>query len=137
MDAAKLIMRKLSLHICEEGGASSAEFALVLFPFIALVLSILGGSMMFYANQSLQYATQAAARYYSMQTTNTGTAPGTSTIVTYAKNAYTGPGISPSFTAARGGCGANGFQVTGTANFPLNIGVLSSTIALKSHACFP
>jgi len=131
-------MRKLPNHILEEGGASSAEFALVMFPFIALVLAIIGGSMMFYANQSLQYATQAAARYYSVQTTNAnGTPPAATTIVTYAKNAYTGPGISPNFAAARGGCGANGFQVTGTANFPLNIGVMSTSVALKSHACFP
>lgn len=130
-------MRRRSHNIRDEGGASSAEFALVLFPFIALVLAIIGGSMMFYANQSLQYATEAAARYYSVQTTDTGTAPLAATIVTYATNAYTGPGISPSFTAARGGCGANGFQVTGTANFPLNIGVVSTTVPLKSHACFP
>lgn len=130
-------MGKLWHHIRDEGGASSAEFALVLFPFIAMVLAIIGGSMMFYANQSLQYATQAAARYYSVQTTDTGTAPLAATVVTYANNAYTGPGISPSFTATRGGCGANGFQVTGTANFPLNIGVMSTTVALKSHACFP
>ncbi|HZQ40107.1 MAG TPA: TadE/TadG family type IV pilus assembly protein [Rhizomicrobium sp.] len=130
-------MRKLWHYLHEERGASSAEFALVMFPFLGLVFAIIGGAMMFYANQSLQYATEAAARYYSVQTTNTGTPPSTSTIQTYAQNAYTGPGISTSFTAARGGCGANGFQVTGSATFPLNIGILSQSIALKSHACFP
>jgi Flp pilus assembly protein TadG len=130
-------MRKLRHYLREASGTSSAEFALVSIPFIALILAIIGGSMMFYANQSLQYATEAAARYYSVQTTNTGTPPATTTVQTYAQNAYAGPGISPSFTAARGGCGANGFQVTGSATFPLNIGVLSQSIALKSHACFP
>jgi len=130
-------MRKLRHYFHETSGASSAEFALVSIPFIGLVLAIIGGSMMFYANQSLQYATEAAARYYSVQTANTGSAPSATTVQTYATNAYTGPGISPSFTAARGGCGANGFQVTGSATFPLNIGLLSQSIALKSHACFP
>jgi len=130
-------MRKLRHYFGEASGASSAEFALVMFPFLGLVFAIIGGSMMFYANQSLQYATEAAARYYSVQTANTGSAPSATTVQTYATNAYTGPGISPSFTAARGGCGANGFQVTGSATFPLNIGLLSQSIALKSHACFP
>jgi len=127
-------MRKLLHHVRDDEGASSAEFALVLFPFIALVLGIIGGSMMFYANQSLQYATEAAARYYSVEAANTGTAPSATTVQTYAQNAYAGPGISPSFTAALGSCG---FQVTGTADFPLNIGVMSKTFTLKSHACFP
>jgi len=111
-------MRKLQHYFREASGASSAEFALVMFPFLGLVFAIIGGSMMFYANQSLQYATEAAARYYSVQTANTGSAPSATTVQTYATNAYTGPGISPSFTAARGGCGANGFQVTGSATFP-------------------
>lgn len=130
-------MCSLRRYACEDRGASSAEFALVSIPFIALVLAIIGGAMMFYANQSLQYATEAAARYYSVQTANTGAAPSATTVQTYATKAYLGPGISPTFTAARGGCGANGFQVTGSATFPLNIGVLSQSIALKSHACFP
>jgi Flp pilus assembly protein TadG len=130
-------MRKLRHYFGEASGASSAEFALVMFPFLGLVFAIIGGSMMFYANQSLQYATEAAARYWSVQTANTGAALSPATVQTYATTAYTGPGISPTFVATRGGCGANGFQVTGSATFPLNIGLLSQSIALKSHACFP
>jgi Flp pilus assembly protein TadG len=131
------MMRKLRHYLRETKGASAAEFALVSIPFIGLVLAIIGGSMMFYANQSLQYATQAAARYWSVQTANTGTALAPGTVQTYASNAYTGPGISPTFTATRGGCGFNGFQVYGTATFPLNIGFFSQNITLQSHACFP
>ena len=56
---------------------------------------------------------------------------------TYAQNAYTGPGISPTFTAARGGCGPNGFQVTASATFPLNTGLINLSVPLKAHACFP
>jgi Flp pilus assembly protein TadG len=128
-------MRRLRHYFHEDRGASAAEFALVMIPFIGLVLAIIDGSMMFYANQSLQYATEAAARYYSVQTANSpASPPSPGTVQTYAKNAYTGPGISTSFTAAPGSCG---YQVTGSATFPLNIGFFSTSIALKSHACFP
>jgi Flp pilus assembly protein TadG len=130
-------MRKLRHYLCDSRGASAAEFALVMVPFIGLVLAIIGGSTMFYANQSLQYATQAAARYYSVQTANTGTPPSTGTVQTYAHNAYVGAGISPTFTAARGGCGANGFQVTASASFPLNTGLINISVPLQAHACFP
>lgn len=130
-------MNRLRHYLCDDRGASAAEFALVTIPFIGLVLAIIGSSMMFYANQSLQYATEAAARYYSVQTTNTGTAPTTTVVQTYASNAYTGPGITPTFTAARGGCGANGFQVTASATFPLNTGLINLSVPLKAHACFP
>jgi len=130
-------MRKLRHYLHDNGGASAAEFALVCVPFFGLVLAIIGGSMMFYSNQSLQYATETAARYYSVQTTNAGAAPTTIAVQTYATNAYTGPGISPTFVAARGGCGANGFQVTGSATFPLNTGLINLSVPLKAHACFP
>ena len=131
-------MNKLRHYLRDDRGASAAEFALVTVPFIGLVLAIIGSSMMFYSNQSLQYATETAARYYSVQTTNAnGTPPTTTVVQTYAKNAYTGPGISPTFTAARGGCGANGFQVTASASFPLNTGLINISVPLKAHACFP
>ncbi|MES2255435.1 MAG: TadE family protein [Pseudomonadota bacterium] len=131
-------MNKLQQYLRDDRGASAAEFALVTVPFFGLVLAIIGGAMMFYSNQSLQYATQKAARYYSVQTTNAnGTPPTTTVVQTYAKNAYTGPGISPTFTAARGGCGANGFQVTANATFPLNTGLINLSVPLKAHACFP
>ena len=128
-------MRILRQYACEEGGASAAEFALVSIPFIGLVLAIIGGSMLFYANQSLQYATEKAARYYSVQTANSGgTPPSIATVQTYASNSYTGPGITPTFVASTGSCG---YQVTGTATFPLSIGFFSEDFTLQSHACFP
>jgi len=123
----------LASYLRNEEGAGAAEFTLVLFPFLALVFGIIGLTMLLYANQTLQYATQAAARYYSVQTAN-GSNPTTGAVATYAQSAYKGPGVSPTFVAATGSCG---YQVTGTANFPLNIGVMSTTVALKSHACFP
>jgi Flp pilus assembly protein TadG len=131
-------MRGFALYLREDKGASAAEFALVVFPFIALVLSIIGLSMLLYANQTLQFATEKAARYYSVQTANatntSSTLPTASDVQTYAQNAYTGPSVSPSFTAAPAACG---YRVTGTANFPLNTGIYNTTVTLQSVACFP
>ena len=131
-------MRGIALYLREDKGASAAEFALVVFPFLALVLSIIGLSMLLYANQTLQFATEKAARYYSVQTANatntSSTLPTASDVQTYAQNAYTGPSVSPSFTAAPAACG---YLVTGTANFPLNTGVYNTTVTLRSVACFP
>ncbi len=129
-------MRGVGLYIRDEAGASAAEFALIFIPFSALVLGILGLSMVLYANQTLQYATEAAARYYSVQTANTGTAPAGSAINTYGQQQFTGP-MTPTFTASRGGCGPNGFQVYGSGSLPLNAGVYSTTVSLQAHACFP
>jgi len=126
-------MRSLVRYLQEEAGASAAEFALVVIPFIGLVLGIVGLSMLLYANQTLQFATEAAARYYSVQT-NLGNTPDVSA---YALNAYKGPAVSPTFTPARGGCGPNGFQVTGTGTFPLNTGLYNTSVSLQAHACFP
>lgn len=124
---------RLPFYLQSEGGAGAAEFALVLFPFLALVFGIIGLSMLLYANQTLQYTTQAAARYYSVQTAN-GSNPTTGAVATFAQSVYTGPGISPTFVATTGSCG---YQVTGTANFPLNVGLFSRTLTLQSHACYP
>ena len=120
----------------EDGGASAAEFALVLVPFLGLVFGIIAISMMVYANQTLQYATEAAARYYSVQT-GIGSNPSADNIRSYAQTAYKGPAIGPSFNPARGGCGPNGFRVTSTATFPLNTGLVNISVPLSASACYP
>lgn len=131
-------MRAFFYFLRDEKGASAAEFALVVIPFIALVLGIIGLSTLLYANQTLQFATEKAARYYSVQTANAANTssalPTASDIQTYAQNAYAGPSISPNFSASPAACG---YQVTGSASFPLNTGIYNTSVALTSSACFP
>jgi Flp pilus assembly protein TadG len=130
-------MRTLSRFISDETGASAAEFALAFIPFSALVFGIIALSMVLYANQTLQFATEAAARYYSVTTANnSGTPPLNSAVNAYGQRQYTGP-MAPTFTASRGGCGLNGFQVYGTGTIPLDTGVYNTTLTLRAHACFP
>jgi Flp pilus assembly protein TadG len=129
-------MRMLAHYISDETGASTAEFALAFIPFSALVFGIIALSLVLYANQTLQYATEAAARYYSVTTANTGTPPSGTAINTYGQQQYLGP-MAPTFTASRGGCGPNGFQVYGTGTIPLDAGLYNTNLTLQAHACFP
>jgi Flp pilus assembly protein TadG len=114
-----------------ENGASAAEFALMVVPFLIMVFAVIGLSMMMYANQSLQYATEAAARCFAVDVTSCATAGDAQT---YAANHYSGPNIAPVFTATTAGCG---HTVTGSADLSLDVIVISITIPLSASACFP
>lgn len=129
-------MRDRGYYWKEEGGASSAEFALVVIPFLTLIFFIIGMSMMFYANHTLQYAAEAAARCYSVDVTNCGDGATTNAAAaqTYAAAHYSGPNIAPVFVASATGCG---HTVTGTASFPLNAVIVSVSVPLSASACFP
>jgi len=131
-------MRRLVHYFRKENGASSAEFALVFLPFSALVLGIISLSTVLYANQTLQFATEAAARYYSVSMANgTDVSASINNPGTYVQdNFYRGP-MATQFTASRGGCGPNGFQVYGTGSITLSAVVVNTTITLQAHACFP
>jgi len=128
-------MKRLSYrrkaYLREEKGASSAEFAMVLLPFAAMIFAIIYGALLYYANQTLQFATEAAARCYSVDAANCAT---TGAVQTYALAKYNGPNIGASFVAAATGCG---HTVTGTGSFPINIVVWTTTVSLNSTACFP
>jgi len=129
-------MRELIYHAREECGASSAEFALVLIPFIGLVFGIIGLCLLLYANQTLQFATQSAARYYSVQCAN-GSNPTVAQVRSYAESVYKGPSISPTFTPVSGGCASNSHEVSVSGNFILNAGIFSKSLLLQAHANFP
>ena len=124
-------MRAPVHYLREEKGASSAEFALVVIPFLVMVFAIIGVSLMFYANHTLQYAAEAAARCYAVDAGNCST-PGAAQ--TYATSHYTGPAISPVFVASATGCG---HTVTGTGSLTLDVIVFSQTIPLSASACYP
>jgi Flp pilus assembly protein TadG len=115
----------------DENGAGAAEFALVLLPFLALIFGIIEVSLMMYANQTLQYAAESAARCFSVNAATCGTTGATQA---YAATRYSGPNIAPVFVANNTGCG---HTVTGTANFQLSAVVVSIAVPLSATACFP
>ena len=123
---------KSALRFCrDESGGGAAEFAIVVLPFAALIFAIIHLCLLFYANQSLQFATQAAARCSSVDTITCDTAIH---IQNYASGRYAGPNIGASFTPGTGACG---HSVTGTGNYVLNAVVVRRTITLNAAACFP
>jgi len=117
-----------------ESGAGATEFVLVLIPFAALIFGIINLCLMFYANHTLQYAVQSAARCYSVDFTACGGSAGTTQ--TYATTHYSGPNIGVTFTAMPYPTGC-GHTVTGSGNFPLNAVVYTLSVPLAATACFP
>ena len=124
-------MRRLAHFLRDECGAGAAEFAIVILPFSALIFAIIHLCLMFYANESLQFATESGARCYSVDSVNCGT-PGA--VQTYAGGRYAGPNISPVFVATATGCG---HTVTGNGTYAFNAVVGSFSVPLSATACFP
>jgi Flp pilus assembly protein TadG len=125
-------MRPEFIHRNE--GASSAEFALVVLPFISLIMAGLGLGFMLWANTTLHYAAEDAARCAVVKKSVCTDA---NSIVSYAQRRYRGPSIAPQFTPSQFGCGAGSWTVTASANYPLNTGLVNLTIPLSTSACFP
>ena len=126
-------MKLLGRYWRDEFGGGAAEFAIVLIPFAALIFAIIHLSLLFYANQNLQFAAEAAARCYSVDAVACST-PGA--VQLYAAGRYKGPNISPSFSALAfpSGCG---HTVTGSGSYPLNAVFVSVGVPLAATACFP
>lgn len=131
-------MKSARQYCRDESGASAAEFALVLLPFLTLIFGILGLSMMFYANQNLHYAVESAARCASVEATST-TCDTAAHIQAYAAARYAGPTITPVFNYTVGGCGpaGGGHTVSATATYPLTTGLVNISVPLGATACFP
>jgi len=121
--------RKLRFSSCE-CGSTAVEAALVLPPFLMLFLGILSACVAIFAASSLHNVVEGAARCYSVNSAQCGTATATQT---YAQTLYQGPS-SPTFSASTPSCG---HQVTGTLNYALNAGVAHWTIPLSATACYP
>jgi Flp pilus assembly protein TadG len=115
----------------DKKGASSAEFALVLLPFFAMVVGIIVISVLLFASQTLQASVEAAARCYSIGSASCTSAGATQT---YAASLYNGPGTAPVFAASATGCG---HTVTGSTTIGVNAIVVDLSIPLSAGACYP
>lgn len=112
-----------------ERGATTAEFAMVLSVFFGVVFSAIAVSLALWAQESLQYATEATARCRAVSPSLC------SNVQTYGRSRYLGPNDSPTFASfAIAGC-ANG--VKGTATFPFDALIVQKSLSLTAKACFP
>jgi Flp pilus assembly protein TadG len=124
-------MKSVARFWRNQSGAGAAEFAIVFLPFAALIFAIIHLSMLFYANQSLQFAAEAAARCYSVDSNNCGSTGATQT---FATGRYAGPNIGATFVASATGCG---HTVAGTGSYRVNAVFVTRTVPLSVTACFP
>ena len=124
-------MRRATRFLREERGSGAAEFTLVFIPFAAMVFGIIHLGLLFYANQSLQFAAEMAARCFSV---DANTCPTTGSVQTYAAGKYKGPNIGASFVASKTGCG---HTVAGSGNYTFNAVFVRRSVPLTATACFP
>lgn len=122
-------MRRQTFVKCD-GGNAAVEFALVLPALAMLVVGILSAGLLMYSISGLHNAVEAAARCYSVNSSECSTA---SAAKTYAQSSYYGVG-SPSFTASTSSCG---HQVSATLSMVLNAAIAEWTIPLSATSCFP
>ena len=124
-------MRWIARFRRDRAGSTAVEFAIILPCFLALTFGTINLCVALYANTSLHYAVDDAARCMSVRTTTCDNAADTQT---YATNHYNGPSLATSFTATTTTCGN---QVTGTATFQLNAILANISVPLSATSCFP
>jgi Flp pilus assembly protein TadG len=132
LDAFGLIMgigagRRLA--ICDRG-ASAVEFALVLPALASLIVGGIYTGILMYSAAGLHIAVEQAARCYSVNAGQCGTAAAAQT---YAGNQYYGMN-TPTFTASTPECG---HQVSATVTIAFTAVVTDVSVPLSATACFP
>jgi K+-transporting ATPase c subunit len=114
----------------DEGATAAVEFALVLPVLIILIVGILYSGLVMYSIAGLHNAVETAARCYSVDSNQCGSA---SAAETFGESHYYGIS-APTFSAAIAGCG---HQVSASLNMALSAGITSWNIPLSATACYP
>jgi Flp pilus assembly protein TadG len=118
-----------------ESGTSAVEFGLVVAPFLAVIFGIIELCMVLWANTTLHYAVEDAAR---CAVVHSSVCSGTTATQNWATTHYYGPNISPTFVAvSESDCGSGSWTVNGTASFRIETGLFNLTVPMSARACFP
>jgi Flp pilus assembly protein TadG len=120
---------QLAFVTCQSG-ASAVEFALVAPILFALTIGGMFTGLVVYSAAGLHNAVEQAARCYSVNASQCGTA---AQAQTFAQNAYYGMN-TPTFTASSQSCGN---QVAGSVSVQLSAIITHFNIPLSATACFP
>src|ERR1700726_2589104 len=125
-----MTMRRPAKFVTSVSGQTAVEFALVLPALAMLLVGTLYAGLLFYSAAGLHSAVEAAARCYSVSTSQCGSVSATQT---YAQSHYHGVS-SPTFTASTASCG---HQVSATVTIALDASLASWNVPLSATACFP
>jgi Flp pilus assembly protein TadG len=115
----------------DRGGATAIEYAMVLPVFAMLVLGVINTSQLASVISGMHFAVQEAARCSAVNEVVCGNADAT---VAFARGRYVGPRAAPTFVSTNDGCG---HTVRATANFELNVAIMSFDVPLSAEACYP
>ncbi len=122
----------------ERGGGAIIEFAILGPVLFTMILGAIDVGRMFYVRQSLEYATEQASRYFSLNPTSA-----TSTITTYLQSQMVGgmgPNISVAYTdtaSCNGNAAVTCTMISATYTFTFIAGYLglgSKTLQAKSQS---
>lgn len=113
-----------------QNGATAVEFALVAPLLLAFTIGGLYTGLVVYSAAGLHDAVEQAARCYSVNSSQCGTA---TQAQTYAKNVYYGMN-TPTFTASLQSCG---HQVAASVSVQLIAIITDLSVPLRAQACFP
>jgi Flp pilus assembly protein TadG len=124
-------MQRLRAYWNDPAGISAVEFALLVPVLCALTIGAIQMCMVVYANASLQFAVDDAARCASVKTT---ICTSTTTTQSHAAATFGFSALSPVFTASTGTCGN---EVVGTVSYTINAVVTTVTVPMSASSCFP
>src|SRR5258708_3963917 len=133
--------RRAMKHIAtDERGSSAVEFAMILPPFLILVLAVFNLSYLAYAASSLHWTVEQAARCAAISQRNTSLSCGTMTSTkTYAASIYKGPsiGLSTSSFTLTNDTTNKCRKVAASGTYNIGAGFVSVNAPLSATACFP
>ena len=139
-------MRALREFAADDGGSSTAEFALVLLPLLGLVMGLIVMCTLLYFNATMQHAVEDSARWASTNTAvNNGTPPASTAVRSHFDKRYVGPTLdtftynsAASEATCSAGTGAQTFhRVYAHAVFQFNAVFVSVPVAVQASSCFP
>jgi Flp pilus assembly protein TadG len=122
-------LRKSPKFTSCDAGLAAVEFALILPAFAMLMVGCLSVGLLVYSAAGLHNAVEQAARCYSVNANQCGSASATQA---YALSNYYGIG-SPVFTVSTP---PRGHQVSATLTIVLNVVLVSWNVPVPATACF-
>jgi Flp pilus assembly protein TadG len=124
-------MQRLRAYWNDPAGISAMEFALLVPALCALTIGAIQLCIVVYANSSLQFAVDDAARCASVQTT---VCTGATATQSHAAANFGFANLSPTFTASSPSCGS---QVVGSVTYQINAVLTTISVPMSATSCYP